>query len=114
MMYVNLNRRISIDYQTTTQDPDSGRDIVSWERLVLCPAEVQDAMPSRSEGIRQGIVTARNQTRVRIRWRDDVTSAMRIVIHGDSDRVVGIISGRPAEIGGRKRYLEMMCEEIST
>lgn len=76
-------------------------------------AEMQDVMPSRSEAVKTGLATARNQTRCRMRWRDDVDSSMRVTWHRDSDVVYAIIAG-PADIGGRKEEIEMVLERFSS
>lgn len=116
-------RQITIERQQVTQDPTYGTDVVAWVPLVAQAgsptvaarfyAEVQDVMPSRSESVALGLSVAKNQTRIRMRWRDDITSAMRITVHGDSDVVYGIVGG-PAEYGGRKDRIEMICERISS
>jgi head-tail adaptor len=67
------------------------------------------AEPGRSSG--DGIETARQPARIRLRWRDDITSAMRIVV--DDGRVMQIVSG-PAEIYGRRKWMELMAEEYSS
>lgn len=108
-----LDRLISIEYKATEKDPIYRTDVVNWVRLATMHAQVQDALPSRSESVTQGLAVARNQVRVRIRYRADITSAMRVVLHGDSDVVYQIVGG-PAEIGGRKRGLEMVLERYSS
>lgn len=108
-----MNRKISIEFPVYETEAPYGPRLVRWDPLTTCQAEVQDAMPSRSEAVRQGLAQARNQTRIRIRWRGDVDSTMRIVLHGDTDTVLQIVGG-PAEIGGRKGGLEMVCERYST
>jgi SPP1 family predicted phage head-tail adaptor len=117
-----LNRQISIERKSVTQDATYGSDIVTWVPLspIGSPpvverfwAEVQDALPSRSEAVTQGLAVARNQTRIRFRWRDDVDSSMRVTVHGDTDTVYQIVGG-PAEIDGRKGMLEIVCERISS
>lgn len=118
-----LDRQISIEQRSVTQDADDGADVVTWVPLVAAAgspvvaerfwAEVQDVMPSRSESVRNGLAMARNQTRIRMRYRSDVDSTMRVTVHGDSDVEYQIIGG-PAEVGGRKAYLEMVCERYST
>lgn len=112
-MNPSLNRLVSIDYPVRSVDSTTGGETVTWSRLVLCWAEVQDVMPSKSETARQGMQEARNQTRVRLRWRNDVTPAMRVVVQADTDVAYQIVGG-PAEIGGRKRYIELLCERYST
>ena len=111
---MKFKRLCSIDYPTTVTG-EFGPEAGPWQRLDLVWAEVQDALPSRSEAVRQGLAQARNQTRIRMRWRSDVDSSMRIVVHGDdADTVYQIVAG-PAEIGaGRKREIEVVCERYST
>lgn len=111
-----LNRQITIQKQVTRQEQQFGTDVVDWESITLNEriwAEVQDVLPSRSETVRQGLAVARNQTRVRIRYRTDVDSTMRVIIHGPKDRTCQIVGG-PAEIAGRQAMLEMVVEESTT
>ena len=108
-----FDRHVSIEYKTVERDASYGTEVVTWERLELVRAEVQDMLPSRSESVAQGLALARNQTRIRMRYRNDVTSDMRIVVHGDEDVVYQIIGG-PAEVGGRKQMIEMVCERYSS
>jgi len=117
-----LDRQISIERKQVTQDPIFGTEIVSWVPLVAQAgsptiaerfwAEVQDVMPSRAEVVQQGLTIARNQTRIRLRWRDDIDSSMRVTVHGDTDTVYSIVGG-PAEIDGRKGLIEIVCEKFS-
>lgn len=108
-----FSRSISIDYPVYETDAGYGSRLVRWDRLTTCQAEVQDFLPSRSEAVRQGLQQARNQTRLRMRWRGDIDSTMRIVLHGEADIVYQIVGG-PSEIGGRKRELEMVLERYSS
>ena len=118
-----LDRVITIERKQVTQDADYGTEVITWVPLAVLPgspplaeqfhAEVQDALPSRSESVLQGLAVARNQTRIRIRWRNDIDSSMRITVHGDTDVIYQIVGG-PAEIRGRRRMLEMMCEKYSS
>lgn len=80
-----------------------------WEEVATVWAEVQDTLPSRSERTDDGLPLATRTARVRVRWRPDFTSAMRIV-HGD--RIMEIIAG-PAVIGHRDG-LEMVAQDYST
>lgn len=119
-MNIRLDRLVTVEYPVNATD---GTQTPTWAPLVYAvgspavaekfPAEVQDVMPSRVEGVNQGLVLARNQTRVRMRWRSDLTPAMRITVHGEADRVLQIIGG-PAEIFGRKQFIEVFCESISS
>ena len=119
-----FNREITIQRREVTKDASFGTDVVTWVPLSLLPgspevaerfqAEVMDLAPSRAETVLQrSLVLARNPVRVRFRYRDDVDSTMRVIVHGDSDRTLQIIGG-PAEYGGRKQGIELLCEEISS
>jgi head-tail adaptor len=107
-----FDERASIDYPTTITG-EFGPQPGPWQRLDTVWGEFQDVMPSRSEAVQQGLAQARNQTRFRMRWRDDITSDMRIVRHADRDIVYQIIGG-PADIGKRKDGIELMLEQYST
>lgn len=125
-----LDREITIWRKATSADPEwqapdssFGTERVVWLPLVpvagsptageRLPAEVQDALPSRSEGVIQGMKVSRQATRIRMRYRTDLTPDMRVVVHGDADVLYQIIGG-PAEIGARKDGIEIMCERVST
>lgn len=118
-----MNRQITIERKQVTQDATFGTEVVTWIPLVAeagSPtvavkfwAEVMDALPSRAEAVTQGLQVARNQTRIRLRWRDDIDSSMRVTLHGDTDRVMQIVGG-PAEIDGRKDMIELVCERFSS
>lgn len=104
-----LNRRIAIERRTQSKDPIYGTTQEAWEPYVKVWAQVQDVLPSRAESISDDISIQRRPARVRMRFRDDITSDMRIIYQG---RVLEIISG-PAELGHRDG-LELMVEESST
>jgi head-tail adaptor len=118
-----LDREITIERKQATQDPTYGTEIVTWVPLVAqvgspviaqrFNAQVQDALPSRSESVRMGLDLARNQTRLRMRYRTDIDSSMRVTVHGETDIVYQIVGG-PAMIDGRQQFLELMLERYSS
>lgn len=77
------------------------------------PATIQDALPSRAESVTMGLSVARNQSTLRMRYRNDITSAMRVTVHRDTDVVYQIVGG-PALIEGRKDRIEMQIEKVSS
>lgn len=92
----------------------------NWIRVCECWGEVQDALPSRSEQLGEGIAVTSRPARVRVSFRADLSSEMRILIGRTSrkndgtpqwqtDRVLQIVSG-PAEIG-RRDQLEFIAAE---
>jgi head-tail adaptor len=118
------DRQITIERKQVTLDPVYGTELIAWVPLVAEPgsptvavrfwAEVQDALPSKAESVTSGLAVARNQVRIRFRYRDDVDSSMRILLHGDgADEVLQIVGG-PASVGGRKDTTEVVCERYSS
>lgn len=95
--FVRLERPIS---DTSVDSAGSG----SWDLVEQIWAGVKDMQPGDDE--RDGRTTRR--ARVKIRYRTDVTSAMRIV---DGDRIMQIVSA-PAELG-RRKGLALMVEDYT-
>ncbi len=119
-----FNREITVQRKEITQDTTFGTDVVTWVPLSLLPgspevaerfmAEAVDAPAGQAEAELAGNITlARRFTRIRMRWRDDIDSSMRIILHADADRTMQIVGG-PSEYGGRKVGIELLCEEISS
>ena len=108
-MNVNLDRRIRIESVAVSTDPDYQTQGNTRHLVAQVYAEMQAVPPSRSEAVRQGLQIARNQIRCRIRWRDGITSAMRVVWNGANYNIVG----GPAELG-RREYMELVLERYSS
>lgn len=104
----NLDRRIDIERPLAGEglnDAGSG----TWEPFARKVwASVVDALPSRGERLVEGINIAARPARVRIRYRDGITTDMRFVMGA---RIMQIVSG-PAELG-RREALEFMVEDYS-
>jgi SPP1 family predicted phage head-tail adaptor len=105
-----LDRQVTVEYPVAGQDATYGTPIITWIALATIWANVDDVPPSRAESVKLGLTVALNQVRVRYRFRQDITSAMRIVVGA---RVLTIIAG-PAEFGDRKTYSEVVCQSISS
>lgn len=106
-----LDREITIQYKTVTRDPTYNTEVPTWVALggARIWANWEDVPPSRSEAVHLGLEVARNQSRCRIRYRSDVTSAMRVLLHGGAMDVVYQIIAEPAMLG-RQEWTEMVCE----
>ena len=100
---------VTIEHRVETQNTTFGSYSYTWSTLGTEWAEVQDILPSRSESVATVVNMQRRPCRVRMLYRDDVTSAMRLKFDG---RTVQIIGG-PVELG-RRDGLEMVCEDWST
>lgn len=102
-----LDRRIRIERPIAAEGFD-GAGSGEWEEVITVWANVQDALPSRGERLAEGINVASRPARVRIRYREGITSAMRFVMDG---RIMEIVSG-PAELG-RREALEFMVVDYT-
>ena len=81
----------------------------AWEKVAEVYAEVQDILPSRGEKLEGGINLAHRPARVRMRYREDVTTDMRLVMGA---RIMQIVAG-PAEIG-RRELVEFRVEDFAS
>lgn len=104
-----LNTRARIEQKSVTQDATYGSETVTWALLAVVWCEKQDVLPSKSESVKNGLAVSLNQSRVRMRYRSDVDSTMRIVIAG---QVYQIVAG-PAVLGNNEG-LELMIEKASS
>ncbi len=108
-MFVNLDRRITIERRTVTKDATYGSAVTTWTEVARVWAEVRDALPSRAESVQTDAAQSVRQARIRIRYREGLDASMRVRY---GQRILQIVGG-PSEIG-RKQFLEMMVEEYST
>lgn len=83
---------------------DAGSD--TWSLVDEIWVGIRDQLPSRGEANDGGFTTTTRRARVRLFWRDDVTSDMRLVL---GTRIMMIVSA-PAELG-RRGGLELMVED---
>ena len=107
-----LDRRIRIERKNVTRDPHYGSEVVTWATLATLWANVEDQLISSrggSETLEQGLRVRSTPVRVRVRYRSDISTDMRVVLI-DRTRTLQITS--IAEIGRRERT-ELMCEEYS-
>lgn len=107
-----LDRRVRIESKSTTQDASYGTEVVTWTTLCTEWANIQEVLPSKGESQAQGIRIADRPARLRMRYRADITSAMRVIYLDRSDRVMQILTP-PVELG-RKSLIEFMVADYST
>lgn len=94
------DRRITIRRKTLTRDAIGGV-VETWDNLCVVWAQKMDV--SGREFIAAGQVNPEITTRFRIRWRNDITKAMRVLYDGVDYDIVHI-----AEMG-RRQFLEMIA-----
>ena len=108
----SLRDRARIEYKVATSDANFGTEVVTWTLLATVWCNVQDELPSKSEAVKNGLVMGARRSRVRMRYRADLDSSMRLVISRPNSEVYQIIGG-PA-ILGNKEGIELLCERYST
>jgi len=104
-----LDRRITFEARQEAHTGAYNRVTVTWAPQATVWAQVQDMLPSKAESVDNGLLMHNRPCRIRMRYRDDITSDMRIDYGG---RKLRIVSG-PVELG-RRDGLEIMAEEYST
>lgn len=109
----DLDKIITIQRNGAARDSDYNTPIDSWVTVAnKIHANLLDLLPSKAESQSNGIRIANRPTRVRIRFRTDITSDMRVIVHTPVYRVCKIVT-MPAELG-RKDGLEFMIEEYTS
>lgn len=106
----DFTKRIRIE-KPGARDPNYGTPTDAWIPVIEVGAKVEDAKPGKTDATQQGLRLARDAATVWIRYRDGITSDMRIVELGGRRRTLSITGG-PASIGGG-RYLEFTVEKFS-
>ncbi len=89
----DLNERITIQQNTPTQDA-FGAEVASWSTVATVWAQV--IAQSGSEQIAAGVGVATTIYTVTIRYRDDVTTQMRILYEGLTLEIRAVLSGDDA------------------
>jgi SPP1 family predicted phage head-tail adaptor len=96
-----LDNRITLQVQSTTQDA-YGQQVETWAVVATVWAEVRDV--SGKEYFAAQATQNTVQTKIRIRWRDGVVPAMRVVHGSVAYNIEAVL-----EHGGRKSELLLMC-----
>ena len=108
----DLDRRIRIEQKSVARDASYGSEVITWATLATVWANVEDQLEvgqSGGETLSRDLRVRRTPTRLRIRYRGDISTAMRVVLI-DRSRTLQIVA--IAELGRRDRT-ELMCEEYS-
>lgn len=107
-----LNTRCQIEQPVASLDVTYGSSTVEWELFATRWCNLQDVMPSRGEGVKEGLAVSVKRARWRLRYCTDITSKMRVIFHRPTREIYQIVS--PPAILGDKDGIEMMIERVST
>ncbi len=108
-----LRSRITIQSKSVTRDAAYGTEVVTWVAMASrIAANVQDVLPSKAESTTRTLSQSVRPARVRFRYRPGITTDMRIIVHGATERTLNVVSG-PAVLGVYE-WTEVMAEERTT
>jgi head-tail adaptor len=109
-----LRDRVRIEQQGTTEDAVYGPQPGAWTELDTVPARVQEGLPGRAES-GDSVRVASRPAKVRIRYREDVNTRMRMVLLDRGNRIVKIVAG-PAEArdAAPRQFVDFSVEEFTT
>lgn len=100
----SLRHRATIQYPTRAGGGYNG-STVTWTTLATVWAAVEPLSGREYIAAQQEQVEV--STRIRIRYRRDVTAFMRVVIEGHTYEVI-----TPLDFEARHRELQLMCREV--
>jgi SPP1 family predicted phage head-tail adaptor len=101
----SLNRQVIIKQPAAVQDA-AGQPIPTWTTLATVWADIRSL--NGLETIKGGAETAIGKASIRIRYRTDVTAAMRVV-HGSTTYEIKAVL---PDVAG-KRHLDLACAVIA-
>jgi len=109
-----LDRRITLKRKSTTQDAIYGTEVVTWVTHCTAWAQLLDQLPSKAESNTGALAVSTRPVRVRMRYADGITSDMVFTLADRGSLRTYRLTTQPAEIGGRRAWLEFMAEELTT
>lgn len=101
---------VIIKQRVAVQDPTFGSYSYTWSDLATEWAMVEQLGVSRGEYVSDNVQQAVRKFRIGMPYRDDVTSAMRIVLPDGSPLKIT----SPPKVEGRREGLTIMCEDHTT
>lgn len=104
-----LRHRVTLEHYQKGGRTDSGAEPTEWVAGDTVWAEVEQLRGQTLFAAQEA--NAETTARIRLRWRSDVAAATGKTLrlrHGD---MIYRIEGRPIDLGGKRRELEVMCHE---
>lgn len=104
-----LRHRIAIQYQSETQDQVTGEVTYTWVNLTAKKLSAEISPASAREFIASAALQSEIIARIVIRWRDDVTTKMRIVHSKNGADTYYNIEGLLSDPKSGLEWLTMPC-----
>lgn len=98
-----LRHRVTLQFRTETQDPDTGVMTQGWAEVATVWASVEPL--SAREFIASQATQAKVTTRITIRYRDDVVPTMRLMHRGTTYNIEGVLPDKDSGL----EYLTLAC-----
>lgn len=103
-----LDRLITLERKAVSRSSATGAEVVTWPAVTQLWASKEESAGFGDEALRGPVEVAGATSRIRTRYRADVTAADRLNLGGGQIRqIVGV-----AELG-RREGLELACKEWS-
>lgn len=100
-----LRNRVTLQRQTSGQD-EIGQPITTWSDVDSIWADIRHV--SGIETVKSGAIASIVKVSVRIRYRSDVDSGMRILGGATAYNISAILPDT-----SKKQYLDLVCEVVS-
>lgn len=104
-----FNKRVRIQSRSSATRAENGEEIATWDDLVTSTPDHcvwASIMPVRGkEFFAAAQMQGAADCKITIRYRDDVTHAMRI-LHGTTTYT---LTAEPINVGSKNETLELMC-----
>ena len=85
-----MDRRVTVEELTVTRDAGTGAEQRTWDAVDTVWAEVLESSTSAAEFVGDGVATYARPTKVRMRWRSDITrETHRLLVAGRILRIIG-------------------------
>ena len=105
----DLDSHLLIEQKIVSKDADYGSEVITYKELATVWGSAVDMIRPKEENTTSGLRMLTKPCEVVIRYREGITTDTRItLLH--SGRVLQVVS--IAEMG-RRKFLNMMCEEFS-
>ena len=101
-----LRHRITLQRPGLSQDPQTGEMIPGWQDVAPAWASIEPL--SAREFIAAQAVQSDVSVRITVRYRPDITAAMRLLHGGKTYNITGVL----ADKGSGREYLTLPCSEL--
>lgn len=103
----DLRHKVQLQEKQIAQDPDTGEMVTTWATVANVWAQIVPL--SGREFLAASAEQSEVRSRIVIRYRDDVTAAMRIVYRGKYHAILAVL---PDAESGREHLTLMVAEGV--